>query len=175
MNRPAQSKEKTPEILSPGSRCPCWTRRWPGEGSFSRMPRRAISRSPSPGGSIDWRCGRRRWPRLGASPRESMPPGRQQDPAPWGGGAPLPSFPGGRLAPCRLGSLDAFRWQREPVERALVSWPRAPYLPGMRCVWRTRLHQTCGISRPAEACAVHGRRPSPGKTSLTGNPNAALP
>jgi hypothetical protein len=39
-----------------------------------------------------------------------------------GGGAVLPAFSGGQWVPCRLGSIEAFRWQPGPVEPARPSW-----------------------------------------------------
>jgi hypothetical protein len=148
-------------------RAPCWTRPLAGEGSFSRMRREgdqpvtvatwvdrlapraeavvAIGSCATWGGvpaaagsrtgAMGWRC------------HTAFVPG-------WAVGAMPAEF-----------RFEAFRWQPEPVERALASWPRAPYWPGMRCLWRTRPYQTCGVPRPAAACAEHGRRPSPGETS----------
>jgi hypothetical protein len=41
-----------------------------------------------------------------------------------GGGAELPVFPGGRWLPCRLGSVEAFRWEQDTKapERSRRSW-----------------------------------------------------
>src|SRR5215469_16795511 len=39
-----------------------------------------------------------------------------------GGGAALPAFAGGRWVLCRLGSIEAFRWQPAPVEPVRPSW-----------------------------------------------------
>src|SRR5215472_12752323 len=39
-----------------------------------------------------------------------------------GGEAALPAFSSGRWVPCRLGSIDAFRWQPAPIEPARPSW-----------------------------------------------------
>ena len=46
--------------------------------------------------------------------RESIRAGKPAAVVLAGGGAVLPSFAGGRWAPCRLGGLEAFRWVPEP-------------------------------------------------------------
>jgi len=149
--------------------------RWPARAASRACAGRAISRSPSPRGSIDWRRGRRRWSRSGAAPRGAVsPPRPAAGPAPWGGGVTLPSFPGGRWAPCRLG----FASKRSGGSRSRSSG-RWPLGRGRRTGRGCGAYGARGPIRHAAFLAP--RRPAlstggarrPERQALTCNPNTA--